>query len=163
MLTPTQKKNLRFEISRFCLVAEKYEARWHYSQARPYTGLGVAPAYTHYNDCSSYTALAYFWAAHMAEVPVADPLGAHFSGTGNTDTEYQFLKAHHAPVDRYRVGDIALYLKRGYEHHHATICRTAGTGATAWFSSFGGEGEPGGRRLHYRNDLTGVYRHPALL
>lgn len=163
MLSPTDKKALRAQIVRFCLVAEKYEARWHYSQARPFTGLGTPPAYTHHNDCSSYVCLAFFWSAHMAEVPAADPLGADYSATGNTDSAYAFLRAHPAPHDRYRVGDIALYLERSYEHHHATICRGAGTTETSKWSSFGEESGPEFAALDYRNDLTGVYRHPALL
>lgn len=163
MLPPNEKKALRQQITRFCLVAEKYEARWHYTQARPYTGLGVPPAYTHHNDCSSYVCLTFFWAAHMAQVPAEDPSGYHYSGGGNTDTIFNFLRAHRAPVDRYRVGDIALYLERSYEYHHAIVCRRAGTGDTSEWSSFGQEAGPQPASLHYRSDLTNVYRHPALI
>lgn len=163
MLTPTQKKKARWQISRFCLVAEKYRDLWHYSQARPFTGFGVPASYTHHNDCSGYVSLVFYSAQHEAQVGIADPLGAHYSGTGNTDTCYAFLKAHHAPPDKYRVGDIALYLERVYEHHHVVVCRTGGTAETAVWSSMGGEADPTGVKLHYRHDLTGVYRHPALL
>lgn len=163
MLSPTAKKELRQQIARFCLVAQKYEERWHYTQARPYTGLGTAPAYTHHNDCSSYVALSYFWASHMAGVSAADPLGEHYSGSGNTSTAHEFLDAHVAPVDKYRIGDVAMYLKRDFRHHHMSVCVVAGTGATAVFSSFGQEAGPEPTKLHYRNDLTAVFRHPALL
>jgi hypothetical protein len=47
--------------------------------------------------------------------------------------------------------------------HHMTVCRKAGTGASAIFSSFGQQAGPLPTALHYRNDLVGVYRHPALL
>jgi hypothetical protein len=99
----------------------------------------------------------------MSGHPVHDPLDYHYSGWGNTDSCYNYIKAHRAPKDNYRIGDIALYLQGSYNHHHVTVCVDDGTGATAWFSSNGWEGDPGPTRLHYRADLTGVYRHPALL
>jgi len=162
-LSPTDKKNLRAQIARFCLVAEKYRDRWTYSQVRPYPGLGHAPSAYHTDDCSAYGALIYYWAGHMIGKGVADPLGEHYSGWGNTETAHAFLSAHHAPPDKYRVGDIALYLEDAFQHHHMTICRTGGTGDSAWFSSNGSQADPNPTRLHYRSDLTGVYRHPALL
>jgi hypothetical protein len=162
-LTPTAKKAFRTELANYCKIAEQYQARWHYTQNRPYTGLGVAPQSYHYDDCSAYVALAFWWAGHHTGHAVADPLGMHYSGWGNTDSCYSFIKAHSAPVDKYRIGDIALYLQGPYSHHHVTVCRRGGTATTAIFSSNGSEVAPNTEPLHYRSDLTGVYRHPALL
>src|SRR5262245_43747221 len=163
-LEPNQKKEFRQQIMRLALVAEKYSPKWHYTQARPYTGLGVPMAYTHHNDCSSYAGLLFYSANHAAGVAVSDPLGWHFSGIGNTQTCYQYLKAHQAPADKYRVGDIALYGST-WRTVHLTICRKAGTGDTAVWTSFGREAGPEARiGVHYHpSPLVGVYRHPALL
>ena len=162
-LSPTGKKSFRQELERYCLVAEKYRSVWHYTQARPFTGYHLAPSAPHYNDCSGYLGLMYWWAGHISGYPVADPLGYHNTGWGNTDSAYQYLKAHHAPPDKYLIGDVALYLQGPYAHHHVTVCRSAGTAQTAWFSSNGSEADPRPTRLYYRDDLTGVFRHPALL
>src|SRR5947209_6834542 len=89
-LAPNDKKAFRQELARFCLVAEKYRGRWSYTEQRPYTGLGEAPSGWHYDDCSAYVALAYYWAGRMAGHGVADPLGEHFTGWGNTETAHAF-------------------------------------------------------------------------
>lgn len=162
VLTPTQKKNFRAEIVEFCKLAEQYESRWHYTQARPYTGLGIAPQTFHQDDCSSYCALVFYWAAHHTGVKASDPLDYHFSGYGNTQSAIDYLDAHKAPLDKYRIGDMAIYGSRS-NTKHMTVCRKAGTGAASVWSSFGSEGGPDARSLHYRTDLVGVYRHPALL
>lgn len=39
-LAPNAKKAFRQEVTAYCKLAEQYEQRWHYSQRRPYTGLG---------------------------------------------------------------------------------------------------------------------------
>jgi hypothetical protein len=161
-LSPDQKKAFRLELAAFCKLAEQYESRWHYTQRRPYTGLGAAPQTWHYDDCSSYVALCFWWAAHHTGVGVADPLAEHWSGYGNTGTSYAYLKAHHAPPDKYRIGDVVLY-GSAYDTKHTTVCRKAGTDETAVWSSFGREAGPEPHGLHYRSDLVGVYRHPALL
>lgn len=162
-LTPNAKRQFRSQLVRFCLVAQKYEARWHYTQQRPYTGLGAPASDTHYNDCSSYVAIAFYKAGRNSGHSIADPLGEFYTGWGNTDTAYTFLKAHAAPAGKYRIADVALYLERSSEHHHVTVCIVAGDAETAVFSSFGQESGPEKHELHYRSDLTGVYRHPALL
>jgi hypothetical protein len=87
----------------------------------------------------------------------------HYSGYGNTGSIYDFIHKHHAPQDKYRVGDIALYLQAGSFADHTTVCVIEGTSESAWFMSHGSESGPEKRRLHYRSDLTGVYRHAALL
>ena len=160
-LPPNAKKAFRKEITDFCLQAEAHEDRWHYSQRRPYTGLGVAPQSYHVDDCSSYVALVFWWAGHHTGHPVADPLNYHYSGYGNTQSAVAYLEAHHAPKDKFRVGDIAIYGTRA-RTKHMTVCRKAGTGATSVWSSFGREAGPNQTKLHYRSDLVGVYRHVSL-
>lgn len=161
-LAPNAKKEFREQLRRFCLVAQKYEERWHYTQARPYTGIGAPASYTHHNDCSSYVALAFYRAGSNSGHPVSDPLGYHYTGWGNTGSAYTYLNEFEAPKDKYRIGDVALYLKGSAAHHHMTVCIKAGDSETAVFSSFGTESGPEERELNYRLDLTGVYRHPAL-
>ncbi len=162
MLTPNQKLVFRTGLAHYCLVAEEFERFWHYDQARLYTGQQVAPRKLHRNDCSSYVGLGFGYAADHLDLRISDPLGDNWN-TGNTDTAYAFLKAHGAPEDKYRIGDIALFLEREREHHHMMVCRKAGSAATAVWSSFGEESGPEPHPLNYRSDLTGVYRHPALL
>jgi hypothetical protein len=162
-LSPTAKKQFRDQLKRFCLVAQKYDNLWHYSQQRPYTGLGAPASDTHYNDCSSYVALAFYKAGRNSGHPISDPLGYHYTGWGNTTSAHATLQAHRAPENKYRIGDVAMYLERSFEHHHMTVCITAGTAVSATFSSFGREAGPEATKLGYRNDLTAVYRHPALL
>jgi hypothetical protein len=157
-LTPTEKKNFRDQLRRFCLVAQKYDNRWHYTQQRPYTGLGSPASDTHYNDCSSYVAIAFYRASRNSGAKVDDPLGYHYAGWGNTGSCYQEMKKYPAPQGKYRIGDVALYLKSGGPGDHMTVCIKAGDDNTSVWSSFGTEAGPDERELHYRNDLTGVYR-----
>jgi hypothetical protein len=157
-LSPTEKKQFRDQLRRFCLVAQKYDHLWHYTQQRPYTGLGSPASDTHYNDCSSYVAIAFYKAGRNSGAPVDDPLGYRFTGWGNTGSCYTAMKKYPAPKDKYRVGDVALYLDAGSFGDHMTVCIKAGTGTTSVWSSFGTEAGPDERSLHYRPDLTGVYR-----
>jgi hypothetical protein len=161
-LPPNDKLHFRQQLARYMLVAIKYNYRWHYDQVRPVRGYHLAPSAVHYADCSSFSSLAFYAAGVWAQAPVSDPLNMHYSGYGNTESMYAWLKGYHAPRDKYRVGDIALYLNGPSEFHHTTICVIEGDGATAWFASNGQEADPNKTRLHYRSDLTGVYRHPAL-
>src|SRR5262249_8290306 len=160
---PNAKLESRRELASYCRAAEAAEARWHYSQRRPYTGLGAAPTTWHEDDCSSYVALAFWWAGHHTGNPVADPLGLHYSGWGFTGTALAYLDDYKAPPDKYRIGDVAIY---GVPSNtvHMTVCRIQGTGETAGWSSFGQEAGPELRRdVHYHpSPLIGVYRHPAL-
>lgn len=162
-LSPTAKKEFRIELAAYCKLAEQYEARWHYSQRRPYTGLGAAPQTYHVNDCSGYVALCFYWAGRHSGHTVHDPLDEHYSGWGYTGTSITYLDAHKAPVDKYRIGDVAFYGTSHSNTTHMTVCRKAGTSETSVWSSFGQEAGPQPVKLHYRRDLLGAYRHPALL
>jgi hypothetical protein len=157
-LTPTQKKNFREQLARFCTTAQGHDNHWHYTQNRPYTGLGVPASDTHYNDCSSYVALAFYRAARNAGVRVDDPLGFHYTGWGNTGSCYAAMKQYPAPKDKYRIGDVALFLEPGSFSDHMMVCIKEGTKTTSVWSSFGTEAGPDERQLTYRPDLTGVYR-----
>jgi hypothetical protein len=157
-LSPTEKKKWREQLVRFCLVAHKYDQRWHYTQQRPYTGLGDPASDTHYNDCSSYLAIAFYKAGRNSGVRVDDQLGYHYTGWGNTGSCYTYMKRYKAPADNYRVGDVALFLDPGSFGDHVIFCIEEGDGENSAWTSFGGEAGPMELRLHYRHDLTGVYR-----
>lgn len=145
---------IRAAITDFCLRAESIEEIWHYSQRRPYTGLGVVPERTHENDCSSYVILAYYWAREKTGILVPDPSGYRYSGYGNT---WDNLDGHPRVYSgNYRVGDLAHY------NGHVTICRKQGDASSSVWSSFGSEGGPEQFPLYYRGDLRFVCR-PALL
>jgi len=163
-LSPNDKKEFRSELAAYCRLAEANEARWHYSQHRPFGGYApVAPQSYHWADCSAYAgSLVWYWAMKHTGVFVSDGLGCKYSGYGNTSTALAFFKDHHAPQDKFRVGDVAIY-GTASDTEHMTVCRKAGTASTAVFSSFGQEAGPLATELHYRGDLVGVYRHPALL
>jgi len=163
-LSPNAKLAFRKQLADFCLDAERYASRWRYSQRRPYSGIGAAPQTWHTNDCSSYSALCYWWAGHYSKHPVADCLGWHYSGYGNTQSAYLYLKPHRAPVDRYRIGDMAIY-GSVWDTVHMMICRKEGTENSAVWSSFGRDAGPEARSgIHYHpSPLVGVFRHPALL
>lgn len=160
-LTPTAKKEFRREVISYCKLAEQYEQRWHYSQRRPYTGLGDAPQTHHVNDCSSYVALVFYWSGRHSMHTVRDPLNQHYSGWGYTGTSIDYLEEYPAGGS-YRVGDIAFYGPSRSNTTHMTVCRKGGTGDTAVWSSHGQEAGPQAVKLRYRSDLVGVYRHPAL-
>lgn len=159
-LEPNAKKAFREQLRRFALVAQKYDELWHYTQQRPYTGLGAPASDTHHNDCSSYLAIAFWKAGRNSGHPIADPLGWHYSGWGNTSTAYAYLQDYPAPKNKYRIGDVALYLEGPTDH--VTFCIKAGDDVSSRWSSFGREAGPEEHFLKYRSDLTGVYRHPSL-
>lgn len=94
---------------------------------------------------------------------VRDPLNQHYSGWGYTGTSIDYLDAHPIGNDRYFVGDLAFYGTSHSNTTHMTVCRKGGTRETALWSSHGTEAGPYAVKLHYRGDLVGVYRHPALL
>ena len=138
-LPPDVKKAVREEIISFCKLAEQYESRWHYTQNRPFHGFGSAPQTFHYNDCSGYASLIFYWASkHVRHGAMNDPLDYHYSGYGNTQTALAYLHPHHAPVDKYRVGDMAIY-GTASDTKHMTVCRKNGTGGSSIWSSFGQE------------------------
>lgn len=167
MLSPNLKRDVRNEIADFCSLAESYEARWAYDKARPYSGLGAAPQTFHRDDCSSYVALVFYWAAKHAKVFLHDPLNEGYNGWGNTETALAYLEAHKAPKEKLRIGDIAIYGWRGnLASQHMVVCRRSGTSKTAVFSSHGEQSGPEPRvGLAYpggHKPTIGVYRHPAL-
>lgn len=171
MLKPAQKGALRHAIADFCQRAEAARERWAYVEVRPYSGIGKAPEDPHWDDCSAYVALVFNWAMHQTGIYIADPLNEHYSGIGNTQTAYAFLRAHPAPIGKYLIGDIAEF-GTPFDTIHMSVCRQAGTDSTAVFSSNGHQSwifdrdapEPISLASEKaRQHLVGVYRHPALL
>lgn len=170
-MTPTEKKNIRLAISNFCSRAEAARLSWAYTRRRPYTGLGVVPEANHQADCSSYCALAFYWAMHKTGLILPDPLNYHYSGYGFTGSQYDFLKTHPVPIDKYLVGDMAIF-GTASNTVHTSICRKGGTAETAIFSSNGhqswifGKDAPEPISLaaeKAQQNIVGVYRHPSLL
>lgn len=160
-MTAAQKTAFKDELEEYCKLAERYEARWHYTQQRPYTGLGTAPQTFHRDDCSSYVALAFYWAAKHTGVSVRDPLNFNYSGYGNTQSAIEWLDEYAISPKNYRRADIAIYGTRSLTKH-MTVCRKWGSKTTSVWSSFGREAGPNQTKLLYRDDLVAVYRHPAL-
>lgn len=166
-----RKRRIRRFITEFCLAAERARLKWAYVEVRPYSGLGVAPGRPHKNDCSSFCALAFFYACNWARVLIADPLGRTYNSTGNTDSAYAFLKAHPAPKGKYLVGDMAIF-GTPEKTVHMILCRKKGNATTAIFTSNGHESfnfpsdAPNPITLNRAaalQPLVGVFRHPALL
>jgi hypothetical protein len=149
-----QREKVRAALADFCERAEAAEELWHYTQQRPYTGLGLEPERYHENDCSSYVALAYYWARQVTKLLVPDPTKYRYSGYGNT---WDDLDGHpRITSGNYLIGDLAHY------DGHVTICRRPGNASSAIFSSFGQESGPEPTNLHYRGDFIKVVR-PQLL
>lgn len=148
--TDAKLDKIRAAITDFCTKAEANEAVWHYTQNRPFTGLGVDPTHTHYNDCSGYVILAYFWAHQVTGYSVPDPSGYRYSGYGNTGDNLDGNER--VTSGNYLVGDLAMY------DGHVTICRHAGSSDTSMWSSMGSEAGPDPENLFYRPDFIKVVR-----
>jgi hypothetical protein len=173
MLTPTLKLAVRNSIANFCRRAEANRLHWYYSQVRPFKGYGVPPESQHVGDCSGYCSLAFYWALHHVQGAAAqlmDPLAEHYSGWGNTNSAYHFLKAHPAG-GLFQVGDMAIFGPAS-NTVHMIVCRKKGDEASAIFSSHGrasyvfSQDSPEPVTLEAAaaaQSLLGVYRHPALL
>lgn len=170
-LTPTQKGAVRRAITDFCQRAEASRLKWNYAQIRPYSGIGVAPELHHVDDCSAYVALAYNFAMHRTGIYLADPLNEQYSGYGYTGSELDYLKNNPAPVDKYLVGDLAIF-GTAWNTEHTSVCRKAGTTNTAVFSSNGHQswifGQDAPEPVSLSNEkaqqaLVGVFRHPGLV
>lgn len=145
-----EEHRIRTVMTDFCLRAEANEERWHYTQQRPYTGLGIEPEKTHENDCSSYAVLIYHWARKVTGLSIPDPSGYNYSGFGNT---WDNLDGHpRVTSGNYLVGDFAHY------DGHMTICRKPGDANSSVWSSFGSEFGPNGLSLYYRADFLRVVR-----
>ena len=142
--------DVRAAMVDFMLRAEAAEAKWHYSQRRPFSGIGVVPEQDHTNDCSGYAVLVYAWARKVTELPIIDPSGHGYSGYGNTWDDLD----GHPRVGSYLVGDLAHY------DGHVTICRKAGGASSSIWSSFGSESGPDDKSLYYRDDFLFVCRPP---
>lgn len=161
--SPTEKQKLRTALADYCAQCEKNRAGIHYSQARPYHGLGVEPAHGFTADCSSYVTLACFWAGHETGIDFADPNGLNYSGWGFTGTLLHNNLHHPVPPDHdYLIGDLAIY-GPAWATRHVVICRERGTATTSVWSSHGSEAGPLPVRALYRTDLLGVFRPAALL
>jgi hypothetical protein len=164
-LSPNNKLAVRNAIADFCSDAEAVEWKWSYTQQRPYSGLGKPAGSYHDNDCSSYVALCFHHASHEIGVFMADPLGMRYSGYGYTGSQIKWLKENGslAPVDKYLIGDMAIWGHSASNTTHTAICRKRGTKETAIWSSHGNEGGPQPVKLGYHpHVLIGVWRHPAL-
>lgn len=160
MITPTQKKKIRTSIGTYCAYAVANEPRIHYSQARPFPLVDQIGSGWHTLDCSGYVVNCFWNASHDLKIWIADPSGMKMSGWGNTWTMETWLRANGRRVveaNGYLVGDIVMY------DGHTAVCSTAGSAATSKWTSHGSEGGPKIVRLHYRTDIAGVWRHPALL
>jgi hypothetical protein len=149
-----QTEKVRAAMADFCERAEDAERLWHYTQQRPFSGLGLAPERSHEGDCSSYCILTYCWARQQTNLLVPDPSKYRYTGYGNT---WDDLDGHpRVTSGNYLIGDLACY------DGHVTICRKPGNASSSVFSSFGQESGPEGTNLYYRGDLRFVVR-PRLL
>lgn len=163
-LTPTQKLKVRNNMSTFCLAAEKNEVNWHYDQDRRFYYVDNPGHTKTTKDCSGYVGNVYWNAMHDTGIFLADPLDYRYTGIGNTWSAEAFLREHGkrvTEVNGFLIGDIVRWGTG--RHSHMAVCRKAGSARIAIFSSFGWEGGPLPEKLNYRNDLIGVWRHPALV
>ncbi len=164
MSTPTEKKRIRATIPLYCARAVANEPRIHYTQQRPfryYNDLGSGPANL---DCSGFVGNVFWNAMHDTGIYIHDPLDERYTGEGYTGTLETYLRAHGKPVSEvngFLVGDIPRWGQG--EHAHTAVCSKAGSASVADFTSHGREGGPNYIKLHYRDDLVGVWRHPVLL
>lgn len=170
ILTPTQKKKWGAALSVYCKTAEDYRLNRGYSQRRRVLGYGLSAKADQLDDCSGFVAKAVYMANAVSRLHVRDPLGAHFSGWGNTET-IQSTVTHEAR-GKLQVGDIALWSAAGNDWNtsHTAICRKAGTSQTAIFTSHGHQSwrfssdAPEAIVLpNFPEHLIGVYRLPELL
>jgi len=170
-LSPIQKKKVRAAITTYCTIAEANRLRRHYSRFRPIRGLGLPPDAYQMDDCSGFDAKTIFWAMHQTGIWLPDPLNEHWTGWGYTGTQYDYLKDHPAPPEKFLVGDMAI-MGTPSNTVHTMICRKAGNTNTAIFTSHGHESwifdrdapEPVSlTHAKVRQALVGVFRLPALL
>ena len=159
-LSPTLKKKVRTSITTYCGQALANEQRIHYSQRRPFYFYDTMGGQYVVADCSGFVVNCFWNAGHDLKVYIADPSGQRMSGWGNTWTMETWLRAHGkrvTEVNGFLVGDIAMF------DGHTMICSKAGSAAGSWWTSHGTEYGPDLRKLNYRPDLRGVWRHPSLL
>ncbi len=159
-LTPTQKGKFRESQVAYCAAAVANEPKIHYSQMRPFPFVDRIDVGWHTLDCSGFVINSFWNGMHDLAVYAADPSGQKYSGYGNTWTMEAWLRLYGKNVTKqttYWVGDIAMF------NGHTMVCSRNGNAQTSAWTSHGSEGGPSLRTLHYRNDLVGVWRHPALL
>lgn len=159
-LSPTQKKKVRESIAAYCKQAVSNEPRIHYSQQRPFRFYDTVGGGYVVLDCSGFVINCFWNAGHDVKVYIADPSGQRNSGYGNTWTMETWLRSNGkrvTEVNGFLVGDIAMF------NGHTMICSTKGSATASAWTSHGSEGGPDLRKLKYRGDLVGVWRHSALL
>ena len=168
-LTPTQKKAVRDAMVVYCTRAEQYRLNRGYSQRRPVLGYGLPASAVQLDDCSGFVSKVFYKAQQVTKIHLADPLDYHYAGWGNTESMQAYLVPE-APLDKYRIGDMALWGHNSWDTTHTAICRKAGTSTTAIFTSHGhqswrfSDDAPEPITLDkFPEHLIGVYRHPALL
>ncbi len=163
-LTPTQKKKVRESITGYCKQAVANEPRIHYSQQRPfhyYDNIGSSWVVL---DCSGFVDNCFWNAMHDLKVFIHDPMDERYTGIGNTTYLETYLRANGKRVyetNGYLIGDVPRWGQGN--HAHTAICSKAGSAKTAQWTSHGREAGPNLVNLNYRDDLVGVWRHPALL
>ncbi len=165
MSTPTQKKKIRDNIPPYVKRAIANERRIHYTQARPFHYYNDLGAVTYANiDCSGFVGNVFWNAMHDTGIFIHDPLDCRYRGEGYTGTLEDYLRHYGKRVyekNGYLVGDIARWGEG--EHAHTGVCFKAGSVTVAEWGSHGREAGPQSVKLGYRDDLVGVWRHPALL
>lgn len=163
-LSPTKKKKIRANMAAYCQAAEANEVNWHYTQQRPFAYTDNPKGRHIAKDCSGYVGNVFWNAFHDTQIWISDPLNQRYTGWGYTGTLEDYLRKYGKRVieaNGYLVGDIARWGQGS--HAHTAVCRKDGSASTAIFSSFGREEGPNPVKLYYRDDLVGVWRHPALL
>jgi hypothetical protein len=160
--SPTQKKKLRDTMPLYCAYACAHEWKIGYDQGRRfyyYSTLGSSYATL---DCSGFVGNVFWNAMHDTAIYIHDPLDGRYQGVGNTWSMERWLRGNGKLITTqgYLVGDITRY-GEGL-HAHTTICTKRGTALTADWTSHGREAGPLVVKLGYRDDLIGVWRHPAL-
>lgn len=164
MSTPTQKKKLRATIVAYCAAAVRNEPNIHYSQQRPFRYYDNIGAGFVSLDCSGFVGNVFWNAMHDTRIFVHDPLDYRYTGYGWTGSLEAYLRTFGKRVTEtngYLVGDVARWGQGN--HAHTAVCSKAGSAVAARWTSHGRESGPNLVTLHYRDDLVGVWRHPALL
>ncbi len=163
-LSPTNKKKVRDTIPIYCEAS--FENAWNisYSQQRPFHYYNHMGAGHIVLDCSGYVGNVFWNAMHDTGIYLHDPLNYRYTGYGWTGSEEAWLREAGKRVTEangFLIGDIARWGEGN--HSHTGVCYKAGSGSTSRWASHGSEAGPLSVQLHYRPDLVGVWRTPALL
>lgn len=163
-LSPTQKKKIRQSMAVYCAAARNNEPNIHYSQQRPfryYDQIGTGWVVL---DCSGFVGNVFWNAMHDTNIFLHDVCDYRYTGIGNTWSIEAYLRKNGKRVvedNGYLVGDVARWGQGN--HAHTAVCSKAGSAKTSQWTSHGRESGPNLVTLYYRDDLVGVWRHPALL